>query len=83
MDSSLRDSVAVGDRASTQETALACRILDRGAEAVRVHALAGIVREIVAGTLPEVARDRNAICHRALLAVRRGVTRPVFRPKRG
>ena len=78
MDSSLRDSVAVADRAGAQEAALACRILDRGAAAVRLHALAGIVREIVAGTLPEVARDRNAICHRALLAGRRGVTHPVI-----
>ena len=78
MDSSLRDSAAVADRASAQATSVACRMLDRGAGAVRLHALAGIVREIVAGTLPEVARDRNAICHRALLAGRRGVSRPVI-----
>lgn len=78
MDSSLRDNVAVADRASAQEAAVACRMLDRGAGAVRLQALAGIVREIVAGTLNEVARDRNAICHRALLAGRRGIPRPVI-----
>lgn len=78
MDSSLRDNFAVADRASAQEAAVACRMLDRGAGAVRLQALAGIVREIVAGTLNEVARDRNAICHRALLAARRGIPRPVI-----
>jgi hypothetical protein len=78
MDSSLRDNAAVADCASARDTAAACRILDRGARVPSLQSLTGAVRAIVAGTLPEVARDRNAICHRALLAGRRGVPRPVI-----
>jgi hypothetical protein len=75
MDSSLRDSVAVEDPAVGRP---ACRVLDRGKGAPSASALADAVHEIIAGKLPEVARDRNAICHRALLAGRRGVSRAVI-----
>jgi len=75
MDSLLRDSVAVDDRALAPP---ACRVLDRGAGAPSASALAQTVHAIIEGKLPEVARDRNAICHRALLAGRRGVSRAVI-----
>ncbi|HEX6793412.1 MAG TPA: hypothetical protein VF304_06120 [Casimicrobiaceae bacterium] len=75
MDSSLRDSTAVADLALAPA---ACRVLDRGGKGVSAQALGEVVRELVAGKLEEVGRDRNAICHRAMLAGRRGVLQPVI-----
>ena len=75
MDSSLRDSAGVVDPALAPA---ACRVLDRGTGSAGTQALGDVVRDLMAGKLQEVARDRNAICHRALLTGRRGIARPVI-----
>ena len=78
MDSSLRDSVGVADPAIARASAAACSVLDRGAGTASRRAFADVVRALVAGSLQEVGRDRNAICHRAWLAGRGGDLRPVI-----
>jgi len=75
MDSSLRDSAGVADPALPPAP---CRVLDRGGGSASRQALGDVVRALVAGNLQEVGRDRNAICHRALLAGPRGVLHPVI-----
>jgi predicted Ser/Thr protein kinase len=73
VDLPVRDSVGVADGGIAQERPGACRILDRGAKVLNRYAVAEIVRSIAAGEMPEIARDRNAICYRAVLVGRGGV----------
>jgi len=75
MDSSLRDNAGVVD--STRARA-ACRVLDPGTKVASRQALDDVLRALAAGNLQEVGRDRNAVCHRAWLAARGGILRPVI-----
>lgn len=64
----MRASDIVANDRNAHAATRAFRILDRGARRVHREALGEVVRAVVDGELPEIARDRNAICYRAVLA---------------
>ena len=74
----MRDSAAFADGRVARESARGLRILARGAMPIDRRAIAEVVRAILGGDLPEIARDRNAICYRATLARRAGVPAAVI-----
>lgn len=74
----MRASAVVADDRIARGASRACRIVDRGIARVNRDAIVEVVRAIVAGELPEIARDRNAICYRAALVERSGASRIVI-----
>jgi hypothetical protein len=73
----VRASGVVADDRIARGATRACRIVERGARVNR-NAIVEVVNAIVAGELPEIARDRNAICYRAALIDRSGASRTVI-----